>query len=339
MRTIKNLALPQDSDYVNFPDGRVRNETVTAAGTPVVEEVYGDLLQNFYKIIRSSGLEITETADSEGTQFQLLDALKIFANEVNDLKQTLTVNQGEISTLLNLDTLPDDYVFIGKITEDISANNIYLLNGTGEVLVNAVSTSDVKASSLVLVVLSQVGYSSITDLTVAAEDLKSLSVSLGTPLSFNSTKNLMYFSDGKIITDYPKVYDVQQAINDSLMTSDFVAIDCFTVKEKLLCYAFNKTNSTYHLFSFLASNPGALEGEVTFIKSVNAAENKPLIYTNGQFLFITNTENEFGDIASHNKIGKYLFDEVALEITLDTSLTIESSFFQEYELLHKRSWF
>ena len=49
MRAIKQLAIPQNTDLVKFPNGTILNETDTEQGTPVIEEIYGDVLTNIYK--------------------------------------------------------------------------------------------------------------------------------------------------------------------------------------------------------------------------------------------------------------------------------------------------
>ena len=51
MRVLKNLNVPQDEDAAKFPDGQIQNQTATVAGTPVVREVYGDILTNRLSII------------------------------------------------------------------------------------------------------------------------------------------------------------------------------------------------------------------------------------------------------------------------------------------------
>src|SRR5690606_8659761 len=112
---------------------QIRNENAdgTILGTPVVREIYGDILTNIYAIIKNAGLDFTETEDSETTQYQLLDALKVFFNKTNDLQQLLTVNALNINSAFSFDNMPENYVFIGKLTEDISAGVNYSLNSLG----------------------------------------------------------------------------------------------------------------------------------------------------------------------------------------------------------------
>ena len=76
MRTIKQLPIPQDTNLAKFPQGTILNETDTAQGTPVVREIYGDILTNIYKILSLTGITPDGTEDSETTQYQIVNALK-----------------------------------------------------------------------------------------------------------------------------------------------------------------------------------------------------------------------------------------------------------------------
>ena len=46
MRTLKQLGFIHDVNYTLFPQGAILNETDNNDGTPVVREVYGDILSN-----------------------------------------------------------------------------------------------------------------------------------------------------------------------------------------------------------------------------------------------------------------------------------------------------
>ena len=49
MRTIRDLPIVQDGNNTLFPDGQIKNETATDPGTPVVREIYGDVITNIYE--------------------------------------------------------------------------------------------------------------------------------------------------------------------------------------------------------------------------------------------------------------------------------------------------
>ena len=119
MRTIKTTGFPQDTNLNKFPDGQINNETDTQEGTPVVREIYGDVLTNIYKLMRDSGVTANGNEDSETDGYQLLEAFKKFSNELNDIRQLATVQGTNINLNFNIDFLPDNYVFIGLISENV----------------------------------------------------------------------------------------------------------------------------------------------------------------------------------------------------------------------------
>ena len=65
MRTLKLLNLIHDNNYSLFPQGAILNETDNNEGTPVVREVYGDILSNVYKIITEAGINFNNSEDNE----------------------------------------------------------------------------------------------------------------------------------------------------------------------------------------------------------------------------------------------------------------------------------
>ncbi len=90
MRTIKQLSVPQNT-AINLPDGGIKNETDTEDGTPVVEEIYGDILSNNYKLLEEVGIDPTGTQDNEDTQYQI--AIKESAGGFQSLKIHMEVVQ------------------------------------------------------------------------------------------------------------------------------------------------------------------------------------------------------------------------------------------------------
>ena len=102
MRTIKNQNIPQNSD-AKFPFSTILNETETNSGTPVIEEVYGDILTNIYKLLQVVGVTASETQDSDTSQYQILEALKLLPNSLNDIEQVLSLTTTTWNVPLNLD--------------------------------------------------------------------------------------------------------------------------------------------------------------------------------------------------------------------------------------------
>ena len=203
MRTIRDLPIVQDGNNTLFPDGQIKNETATDPGTPVVREIYGDVITNIYKIIRDAGVDFTETEDSESTQYQLLDALKVFTNELNDTMQVLTVNGLKVSINVSLDNLPNNYVFIGQVSDSLSAGVTYELEGTDDNTYNFNVQLGINSSSQVLLIVNKFSNVRLIDLSKETSQT-TISLPYSGVLSYNSTNTSYYLSDGFILNNGPE---------------------------------------------------------------------------------------------------------------------------------------
>lgn len=152
MKRLRDLNVPQEENETLFPDGQIKNETASAPGTPVVREVYGDILTNIYAIIRNAGLSFNGLEDNENNGYQFLKSLKVFFNELNDLRQGAIVSPGIIRLNINLDNLPDEYVILCRPDNFISINGNYNLQGLGSETFNIVANQDISSGeSFVLI--------------------------------------------------------------------------------------------------------------------------------------------------------------------------------------------
>lgn len=61
-----------------YPAGKIRNDNPPAEGTPVTEELYGDIIQFFHKLMRLAGLTYNDLAENETTGFQFIQALAFY---------------------------------------------------------------------------------------------------------------------------------------------------------------------------------------------------------------------------------------------------------------------
>lgn len=73
----RNLTSVPDIEPVSgdYPSGRIQNEDPPVVGTPIIEELYGDLVQFFHKIMRLAGLAYNGLPDNETNSFQFITAL------------------------------------------------------------------------------------------------------------------------------------------------------------------------------------------------------------------------------------------------------------------------
>jgi len=124
MKTIKNIAVPQDSS-AQFPFSTIKNETDTENGTPVIREIYGDVLTNLYKLLQVVGITPTNTEDSDITQYQILEALKKLPNSLNDIEQVLSLSGLVWNVPLDTDYLPNKYFFVARASDNYVSGTTY----------------------------------------------------------------------------------------------------------------------------------------------------------------------------------------------------------------------
>lgn len=87
-----------NSDLVNYPDGRIRDNDGTNNGTGVNRSVYGDVHSNISKLMRLYGIIPSNLPDNETNGFQLIEALRALASK-NDFIYPLTTD----GTILSVD--------------------------------------------------------------------------------------------------------------------------------------------------------------------------------------------------------------------------------------------
>lgn len=325
MRTIKGQGFPQDGNDVKWPDGQIRNETLGVSGTPVVRELYGDIVTNVYKILRYAGVEPTETEDGENTQYQLLEALKKFANELNDIQQVVTVDDLVMTVVFNFDSLPDDYVFIAKVTEDVIANEDYEISGSGDKTYNLMTPVTIPASSLVLVTLNEDGCS-ISQLN-SNLDLsgKYISTPFGTPLSFNDSNRMLYYSDGILFDDAPRSFLIRNRIQTFAGSLNVEICDVIFHKKRLICLTLDTNTLEYKIYCFSDADLNTVLGASDIALS-NADNNVPYMYCDGDFVYFSNSTAEVNDSANDNDFAKFRFDANSLEFVYVTTFDIDASF-------------
>jgi len=324
MRTLRNQPFPQDGNDVKFPDGQIRNETDTEPGTPVVRELYGDVITNIYSIIRDSGINFTETEDSEDTQYQLLDALKLFTNKLNDLRQTISVSQESISVMFNLDNIPDNYLFIGKNTDEITKGINYTITSTGNNEYPVIFSNTIPASSVVLSVFNQTGLE-IIPISSLSENTQSINTPFGAPLSFNSSDRLLYLSQGNIIDNFPRNYQVELLINSDQSVNDIKILQAVAIKNKLLCFTIRESTLDYQLFYLNLSDLSVLQGEIN-IPLTSGSNNDPYMYTDGDLIYFTNSNDSINSSGNNNDIGVFSLDETSFELTSSRSFSLDILF-------------
>lgn len=328
MKTIQGQPIAQDGDLVKWPDGQIRDKTLTQSGTPVVRGVYGDILTNVYAILRDAGIAPNQQEDSEQDGYQLLDALKVFVNDLNDIQQLLTVSGSEINTTFDFDNLPDNYIFFGKLTEALVLGDNYTIesgaSGTASYPITIIS--DIDALSVVMVVLNQSGTNlfNLTSLFAQASE-EVVNTPFGTPLGFNELKKVLYLSSGYVLSDLPESFAVQNSIRVHQSDGNINLIDAIVHKKKLICLTFNDITFDYKLFCFNASDMNTIIDEIPCPIS-NVSDNLPYMYCDGDFVYFTNSTGDVNNSVNDFDIAKYIFSDIPLSLSYVSSFSIENTF-------------
>ena len=321
MRTIRDLPIVQDGNNTLFPDGQIKNETATDPGTPVVREIYGDVITNIYKIIRDAGVDFTETEDSESTQYQLLDALKVFTNELNDTMQVLTVNGLKVSINVSLDNLPNNYFFICQVSDSLSSGVTYELEGSGDNTYNFSVQSNINSSSQVLLIVNK--FSNVRLIDLSKETVQNtISLPYSGLLSYNSTEISYYLSDGFILTNGPKAANVQQAIRVDEGDNDILIYDAVIHKGVLICLAKTDAATVYDIYVFNLTNLETVVNKFT-VTQQTSTDHVPYLFADNSFVYLSNLGNNSSD---DFKMRAYSFDSETFEFTQSSDITLNSDF-------------
>ena len=321
MRTIRDLPIVQDGNNTLFPDGQIKNETATDPGTPVVREIYGDVITNIYKIIRDAGVDFTETEDSERTQYQLLDALKVFVNELNDVLQVLTVDENDVSINVDLDNLPNNYVFIGQVSELLASSETYDLTGTGDNSYVFSTDSDIKANSQVLLVIQNSSVAKIIDLSKETSQT-TISLPYSGVLSYNSTNTSYYLSDGFILNNGPEATNVQQVIRVDQNDNDILIYDAVIHKGALICMAKTDAATVYDIYVFTLTNLNTVANKLTVTQQAST-DHVPYLFADAGFIYLSNNGNNTAD---NFKVRSYFLGLKPFTLTQSSDLTLNSDF-------------
>lgn len=320
MKTLANLNVPKDTSP-EFPFGTIQNETDTQEGTPVVRELYGDILTNLWKLLEITGEIPTGTEDSDNTQYQIINALKKFSNELNDIEQILTLNVAQWVVPFSFELLPNKYVFTARASEKYISGTVYTFKGAGATVYNFTSPTGFSASDELLIIIDSA--------TVRAYSLTALNGVtnvfnvLGAPLSFNASNDMYYLSDGQLYSDTPSIHQLQAAIIASTGTPTYQLIDVVILKGYAMCLVYESATLTYNLFTFsLLDLNTVINITITGAPGVGTDE-EVYMFSDGVDLFFT---NDFNNSANDYSISKYSYTVGTQTVAFVSSINIDNSF-------------
>ena len=263
MRTINNLAVPKETDLAKFPDSTILNETETTEGTPVVREIYGDVLTNIYAYLRDRKIIPNQIEDNELNGYQLIKALQKNVNELNDVERILTKVGSTWNIPLDLSLVPDKYFIFARASESyVPANEIgSMFKGTGDTTYNF-SSSGFSASDELLIIIDQatVRAYSLTSIISNSQSANEVFTVFGSPVSYMDSEKIWYFENGKVFSDLPEVIEVQETLRNREGENSLLVFDVFCISNNLLVLAFFPVESEnkYKFFRFPLNSPGTV---------------------------------------------------------------------------------
>lgn len=321
MRTIKNLAIPQNSDP-KFPFSTIRNETDTEDGTPVVEEIYGDILTNAYKLLQSVGLVPTGTQDSDTSQYQILEALKLLPNSLNDIEQVLSLSATTWGISFNLDYLPNKYVFVARASEDYVAGTSYSFKGS-TATEYPFSSSGFKASDELLVIIDQSSVRAYSLSSLGGSSSEVFTV-MGTPVAFNDTTKVWYQEEGKLMSDVPSVDYLENIIRVDISNGTVLLNDIFVLNGYVLCFCVIPATNDYFFRQFVLTDLSVSQAvSLSGASFSNASDFIPYVYAKQGLVLISNDMNTTTDDFS---LSKFVYNPVGAVLTLSSTIDLDVSF-------------
>lgn len=320
MRTLNNLAVPQSTDS-NFPFGGIINETDTDQGTPVVEEIYGDVLSNIYKVLQLAGVVPTQSQDKDNTQYQFVEALRKLPNLLNDVEQVLSLSGTVWSIPFKLENLPNKYVCFARASENYNSSLTYTFKGTGATEYSLISTDGFKSSDELLVIIdnSEVRVYSINSSRGGAAN-EMIATVQGNPLSFNNSGTLYYFDNGRLYSDIPSVNNIENVLKTFAGDTSLLILNVFNVKNKFLCFTVND-DLMYRFYQFDNDNLST-PVLVSYVIS-NATNHAPNCYVDSRYVYLTNDANTS---ANDYVLKKINYNADTHTMTDNSSIALENTF-------------
>lgn len=320
MRTIKGSGFPQDNS-AEFPFSTIKNETGAEAGTPVVREVYGDVLTNIYKLLQLVGEVPTETEDSDISQYQILDALKKLPNSLNDIERVLTLNTTVWGLPFDTSLLPNKYFAIARAEADYNKSLVYTFEGSNAVSLPFSSTG-FKSGDELVVVIDAAGVRAYSISVLSGID-EVFSV-MGQPLSYNDSEKMYYAQDGALMSDVPSIDYLENIIRVDVSDGTVLVNDIILTNGYLLCFCIHPNTNGYFFRQFNLSNlsvslPVSLVG-VTF---GNSGDYSPYFYAENGFIYLTNGMN---DSVNDFLINKLAYSTTGATLTFASATNLDATF-------------
>ena len=325
MKVLGQIAEIINKDIDNkYPFGaNIRNETDTIFGTPVVREIYGEIIMNLYKLLELTNETPTGTEDNDTTQYQIVNSIKKLANDINDTVEVMQLDGTQFSLNIDFSILPNNFIKIVRASESFNLALDYSIIGTDENEYLFSSVGGFNSSDLVLLIFETSGNVTAYSLTKSTTDTN-VYTPFGSPLAYNSGSIMMYQNDGVLINQGLQITDYESIIRTQLSDVSLIVKDIFKINGSTIFTVTKPSDNTYlKVFHVTGvSNP------IELIPSGNVSpfsnEETPVILCDGAFLYISN--------GSGSMVNKYTVDAYQIVVGSNT-LTFASRVDLDYSYL------
>ena len=326
MRTLKGINLVHDDNYLLNPQGAIQNETDSQEGTPVVREVYNDLLMNVYAILKDRKIPYNQQEDNEQNGYQLLDALRLLTNELNDTEKVLNNNGSTWNIDLNFALVPNKYFVFARAAENYSSS-IQFIKGSGTQQF-PFQSNQFKTGDEILIILDQ-GTVRAYNLSSSGSSGSNNSLALfGMPLRYSENKeNIWYEDSGTIYNSKPKSYDLEAKIRAATGVQ-LVVLEIFVVQGRAVCLTYDESRFEYRFFYFVSEPflvPIELLGEGLILNQNNTADRHVHIYFDGLKLYVSNNGNTDDD---DKKLACFSINFQSNRLVYSTTYNLEPFFYK-----------
>ena len=320
MRTIKNLAIPQNDD-AKFPFSTIQNETDVLDGTPVVEEIYGDILTNHYKLLQEVGIVPTGTQDNDLTQYQLLEALKKLPNVLNDIEQVLSLAGTVWSLPFDIDYLPSKYVVFGRASDNYVSGLTYTFKGISDTTYGLTSTGFNSGDEILIIIDSS--NVRVYSLTQSAQSASEIFTVMGMPIAYNDSDKMWYQESGKLLSDVPSVNELESIIRVDVSDGTVILNDIVVMNGYVVCYCLIPSTNEYFFRQFSLADLSVSIAITMSFPFTLTNEFMPYIYADAGFIYATNEGN---NVADNYSVAKYQYNESLATLNYVSIVALDASF-------------
>lgn len=323
MKNLEQLPIVREVS-ANHPFGAIIDETDVNDGTPVVRAVYNDHLVNHYKLLEEVGTPANGLEDGETNGYQLLKALKILPNELNDIEKTLDLTGTVFSAPFDLTYIPNKYVFIARASSGYVSGPSYTFigNGAGGESYSFTSPNGFNASDLVVVVIDQSGVRAYSIASSSVSTPNEVFTVMGLPVAFNDTAKMWYQESGQLMSDVPSVANLEATIRIDLSDGTILVNDILILGAYVLCFCIAPNTNSYFFRQFPISDFSG-SGIVSGISFSSASDFSPYVYADSGFIYLTNGTN---NTANNYTVRKYSFDGTINTLTFVSSVDLDNTF-------------